>query len=85
MHVQMSAGFIKVRRCFQQLDSNGDRLIDMGEFVSQAYKVGLDMEADDLKNVFDAADIDHSTKIGASRTVRQKHALLSSVFGVWGR
>jgi hypothetical protein len=31
----------------------------------QAHRLGLDMSLQDLTNVFDAADIDHSTKIGA--------------------
>jgi hypothetical protein len=35
--------------------------------VLQAHKLGLDMSLQDLTNVFDAADIDHSTKIGACR------------------
>eukprot|EP00878_Enallax_costatus_P005457 GHUV01005728.1.p1 GENE.GHUV01005728.1~~GHUV01005728.1.p1 ORF type:complete len:268 (+),score=96.45 GHUV01005728.1:326-1129(+) len=60
---KMATGFKKVRKYFDMLDLNGDRLIDMGEFTSQAHKLGLDMDLEDLQNVFDAADIDHSTKI----------------------
>jgi Ca2+-binding EF-hand superfamily protein len=62
--MQMAAGFVKVRKYFQMLDTNGDRVIDLGEFVAQAHKLGLDMKPEELKNVFEAADIDHSTKIG---------------------
>lgn len=39
----------------------------------QAHKLGLDMSLQDLTNVFDAADIDHSTKIGAWQHQRSKH------------
>ncbi|WIA24100.1 hypothetical protein OEZ85_013703 [Tetradesmus obliquus] len=60
---KMAAGFRKVRKYFDMLDLNGDRVIDMREFTSQAHKLGLDMSLQDLTNVFDAADIDHSTKI----------------------
>lgn len=31
----MANGFKKVRKYFDMLDINGDRLIDMGEFTSQ--------------------------------------------------
>lgn len=60
---KMAAGFKKCREYFNRLDSNGDKLIDMTEFTSQASKLGLSMDLEDLKNVFDAADIDRSTKI----------------------
>lgn len=60
----MAAGFRSVRRYFDMMDTNGDRVIDMREFTSQAHLLGLDMQLEDLQNVFDAADIDHSTKIG---------------------
>eukprot|EP00879_Flechtneria_rotunda_P029897 GHRR01032362.1.p1 GENE.GHRR01032362.1~~GHRR01032362.1.p1 ORF type:complete len:125 (+),score=36.80 GHRR01032362.1:477-851(+) len=60
---QMAAGFKKVRKYFNMLDLNGDHVIDMREFTTQAHKIGLDMKPEDLKNVFDAADIDHSMEI----------------------
>eukprot|EP00879_Flechtneria_rotunda_P024744 GHRR01026250.1.p1 GENE.GHRR01026250.1~~GHRR01026250.1.p1 ORF type:complete len:270 (+),score=96.77 GHRR01026250.1:245-1054(+) len=60
---KMAAGFKKVRKYFNMLDLNGDHVIDMREFTTQAHKIGLDMKPEDLKNVFDAADIDHSMEI----------------------
>jgi hypothetical protein len=33
--LQMAAGFRKVRKYFDMLDLNGDRVIDMREFTSQ--------------------------------------------------
>jgi hypothetical protein len=33
--LQMAAGFRQVRKYFDMLDLNGDRLIDMREFTSQ--------------------------------------------------
>ncbi|KAF8055278.1 CML21 [Scenedesmus sp. PABB004] len=119
----MAAGFRKARSYFDMLDLNGDRVIDMREFTSQArraqgsgpgglqgcvaragagtgrsaggpagaeralrggasrnprdplrvrrrrarspqaHKLGLSMDLEDLRNVFDAADIDHSMEI----------------------
>jgi Ca2+-binding EF-hand superfamily protein len=61
---KMAAGFKKCREYFNQIDLNGDKLVDMGEFTSQAGKLGLDMSLQDLRDVFEAADIDRSTKIG---------------------
>jgi hypothetical protein len=40
----------------------------------QAHRLGLDMSLQDLTNVFDAADIDHSTKIGAPAAAVAVHA-----------
>jgi hypothetical protein len=45
----------------------------------QAHKLGLDMSLQDLTNVFDAADIDHSTKIGACSTTAALSSLSKSV------
>jgi hypothetical protein len=61
----MALGFQRSRALFNQLDTNHDHLIDIGEFLAQAQQLGLDGSLD-LQEVFEAADLDHSANIGAT-------------------
>lgn len=66
---RMAAGFKKCRELFKLLDTNGDKLIDMQEFTSQAHKLGLEGHVKVLKDIFHAADVDDSKQIDAMEFV----------------
>ncbi len=61
---KLARGFKKCRESFALLDTNGDQVIDIHEFTSQAGKLGLDsVSVQELTNIFEAADIDNSACI----------------------